>query len=311
MAPRAPRKAAPQLTEALKTKYTASFAHIPDKKSFITLQESRAAIQPKKRKAGEEEAHVDRPSNKFMLYRAWMSEQLSVTLCAELKATYGPLWFDMFSKVVSYHWKRLGTEAEAFWQEMQEETKQRHAKAHPGYKYHPAKPGEGKAAKKRKMKSSKSSASPPARVSPPKTQTPVWDAALEPFQFTFQIESPLVAAPPQYPESSTPSPPVNEQGRVQLPTYSPPPQAFVGASSEQWPTAFSGDVFHGHENYAVAGPSNQDTAEPSYDLDAFNGEAFVKNYNPSPVTAPWNINQSLQDEIITICRHFFQPEIER
>ncbi|KAF8907192.1 hypothetical protein CPB85DRAFT_844763 [Mucidula mucida] len=129
---------------------------------------------------------------------------------------------------------------------MQEETKQRHAEAHPGYEYHPAKPGEGKAAKKRKMKSSKSS----ARVSPPKTQTPVWDAALEPFQFTFQIESPLVNAPQQF--TNAPLPPVNGQEHAQSRDHFAP-QPFVDASSEQ-PSAFSGNEFYGRENFAVAGP---------------------------------------------------------
>ncbi|KAF8907201.1 hypothetical protein CPB85DRAFT_844945 [Mucidula mucida] len=64
---------------------------------------------------------------------------------------------------------------------------------------------------------------------------------------------------------------------------------------------------------AVAGPSNQQYAQPTYALDGFNQDsAFLTGYkfNPIPITTPLDPNDSLEETTISVRRRLFQPEIE-
>ncbi|KAF8907179.1 hypothetical protein CPB85DRAFT_1456404 [Mucidula mucida] len=283
-----------ELTDELKTNYTAVFQHIPSK------DDVRAVITAANQKNSTgNSGHVKRPSNSYIIFRSCMNHFAPTELFTEIENTYGSPTNGWFSKLVTHYWHKLPAHVRQFYDDMQKEVKQQHAKDHPGYKYHPAKPAKGHKGKRRKTESPKSS----ARVSPP-PQTPVWDAALEPFQFTFQIESPLVDAPHQF--THAPLPAVNGQEHAQSRDHFAP-QPFVDALSEQ-----PGNEFYGRENFAVAGPLNQQYAHPTYALDGFNGASPFTGYtfNPIPVSTPLDLNKPLDETFITICRQLFPLEIE-
>ncbi|KAF8891902.1 hypothetical protein CPB85DRAFT_1566189 [Mucidula mucida] len=165
---------------------------------------------------------------------------------------------------------------------MQQETKRRHAKAPPGYNHLSAKQC---AAKKRKMESSKSLTS--------RTCEAHW------WLHHRNIPSRLGPRPRSMSMNT-----FNRQ------TFSHRRLLLTRRYSNGRPRRPHSMVMR---SMAVAGPSNQQYAQPTYALDGFNEDsAFLTGYkfNPIPVTTPLDPNDSLEETTISLRRRLFQPEIE-
>ncbi|KAJ4467480.1 high mobility group box domain-containing protein, partial [Lentinula edodes] len=88
--------------------------------------------------------HIPRPRNAFILFRCDFVRQKKVP--DHVEANHRNI-----SRIVGSVWKSMSASQKAPWIAMAEIEKKNHAKAHPGYKYHPGYEGRGRESQIKKV----------------------------------------------------------------------------------------------------------------------------------------------------------------